>query len=153
MSQVRLLKATAHRRPLGAMIYAINGAMVALGVGLLVLQRPRMNAPIWRATITTLASIIGSGFLAWVAMGALCAAAYLFGAAIRRNMRLLEPMFASSTAPVSIVGLGRLSHLPLLLLTSCRLPTISTCSRHFLCRGWALSTSLAFASCARRPLW
>lgn len=61
---------------------------------------PRLSrAPLWRATITPLASIIGSGFLVlgpilkdsygFLAPGimlALCAAAYLFGGAIRFNM-------------------------------------------------------------------
>lgn len=58
------------------------------------------NARIWRAIITPLASIIGSGFLVigpildhayggWapLAMAALCALAYLFGMAIRQNIR------------------------------------------------------------------
>ena len=61
---------------------------------------PRLSgARLWRATITPLASIIGSGFLVlgpilkgsygFLAPGimlALCAAAYLFGGAIRFNM-------------------------------------------------------------------
>jgi hypothetical protein len=65
-----------------------------------VLVYPRLaNAPFWRATVTPLASIIGSGFLvlgpilssaygalAPLAMAALCAGAYLFGAAIRHNI-------------------------------------------------------------------
>lgn len=65
-----------------------------------VLMYPRLSgAPLWRATITPLASIIGSGFLVlgpilkdsygFLAPGimlALCAAAYLFGGAIRFNM-------------------------------------------------------------------
>ena len=57
----------------------------------------------WRATVTPLASIIGSGFLvlgpildysygylAPAVMASLCTAAYLFGAAIRRNIAQLE---------------------------------------------------------------
>lgn len=61
---------------------------------------PRLrNRPLWRATITPLASIIGSGFLilgpilvdgfgSWgvVAMAVLCLAGYAFGAAIRYNI-------------------------------------------------------------------
>ncbi len=58
------------------------------------------NNNFWRATITPLASIIGSGFLilgpilnqayggfAPFVMGGLCVVAYLFGAAIRANIR------------------------------------------------------------------
>ncbi len=66
----------------------------------LVLFHPRLaNARTWRATITPLASIIGSGFLvlgpvlnvaygayAPLVMAALCAGACLFGAAIRFNI-------------------------------------------------------------------
>lgn len=68
-----------------------------------VLMHPRVaNATLWRATITPLASIIGSGFLvlgpilkenygaaAPLVMLALCAVAYLFGGAIRFNMATL----------------------------------------------------------------
>lgn len=65
-----------------------------------ILVWPRVaNSTLWRATITPLASIIGSGFLvlgpildvsyggyAPLAMFALCALAYLFGSAIRFNI-------------------------------------------------------------------
>jgi hypothetical protein len=63
-----------------------------------------LKSPLWRATVTPLASIIGSGFLvagpilahaagnlAWAAMAGLCALAYLFGAAIRYNIVHVEP--------------------------------------------------------------
>ena len=80
--------------------------VVVAAVAALFALRPRLlRAPLWRATVTPLASIIGSGFLvvgpilahaagnwAWAAMLALCLAAYLFGAAIRRNILLVEPM-------------------------------------------------------------
>ncbi|MEB8386913.1 hypothetical protein OO012_06720 [Rhodobacteraceae bacterium KMM 6894] len=65
---------------------------------------PRIaNAPLWRATITPLASIIGSGFLVLapildVSYGALapavmlglCVVAYLFGSAIRFNIARID---------------------------------------------------------------
>lgn len=65
---------------------------------------PRLaNARLWRATITPLASIIGSGFLvlgpildvsygayAPLVMMALCVAAYLFGWAIRFNIERID---------------------------------------------------------------
>jgi hypothetical protein len=108
------------------MLYAITTTAVAIAAGI-VLLRPRvMHAPTWRATITPLASIIGSGFLvagpilahaagnlAWVAMAGLCAVAYLFGAAIRRNIRFVEPMMNNGNAGSAIVGLERLSHFAL----------------------------------------
>ncbi|MEO1138953.1 MAG: hypothetical protein AAFW87_05800 [Pseudomonadota bacterium] len=64
---------------------------------------PRLSsAPLWRASITPLASIIGSGFLvigpilgasyglfAPLVMAALCGTAYLFGSAIRFNIARL----------------------------------------------------------------
>ena len=76
---------------------AILTVVVLAGV---VLLWPRLsNAPLWRATITPLASIIGSGFLvlgpildvsyggyAPLVMMGLCAVAYLFGSAIRFNI-------------------------------------------------------------------
>ena len=65
---------------------------------------PRVaNAPLWRATITPLASIIGSGFLvlgpilnvsygafAPLVMIGLCLVAYLFGSAIRFNIARID---------------------------------------------------------------
>ena len=72
-------------------------SVIATGV---VLFAPRLSkAPVWRATVTPLASIIGSGFLVlapilvsdygYVApaiMAGLCLGAYLFGSAIRFNI-------------------------------------------------------------------
>lgn len=66
---------------------------------------PRLlGSEAWRATITPLASIIGSGFLivgpiladtfgdlAWLAMMSLCAIGYLYGTAIRYNIVNIEP--------------------------------------------------------------
>lgn len=81
--------------------------LVAVIVVLLALRPRVLRAPVWRATVTPLASIIGSGFLvvgpilahtaghwAWLAMAGLCLTGYLFGAAIRQNIRLVEPMLA-----------------------------------------------------------
>lgn len=75
-------------------------ALVAAGI----LLRPRaLRSPVWQATVTPLASIIGSGFLvlapllvrefgtrAVFVMAALCGAAYLIGAAIRCNIRQIH---------------------------------------------------------------
>jgi len=84
---------------------AINGFVLsAVTIAAFFMMIPRLaNAKWWRATITPLASIIGSGFLvlgpiliasyglyAPLAMIALCAAAYAFGAAIRYNIRTID---------------------------------------------------------------
>lgn len=84
--------------------------IVVAAIGLsIVLLHPRLSrSRSWRATITPLASIIGSGFLiagpilaesagqqAWLAMTALCAIAYVFGSAIRFNIRHVEPALQS----------------------------------------------------------
>ncbi len=85
------------------------GDIVLIGVGLpalLILLNPRMtNWRSWRAIVTPLASIIGSGFLvagpilshaagnyAWAAMLGLCGVGYYFGSAIRHNIRYVEPV-------------------------------------------------------------
>lgn len=79
---------------------AILFTVVAFG---LLLFHPRvLNARLWRATITPLASIIGSGFLvigpildvgfgaaAPFAMMALCVVAFLYGSAVRFNISVI----------------------------------------------------------------
>ncbi len=75
----------------------------ALAVAALLVWPRVAQAPGWRATVTPLASIIGSGFLVlgpilddsfgvWapVAMAGLCAVAWAFGAAIRVNIADLD---------------------------------------------------------------
>lgn len=81
--------------------------LTLIGVGVVLaafLFQPRvMNAPGWRATITPLASIIGSGFLvagpilvdsvgamAPLAMAALCGVAYLYGSSIRYSITEID---------------------------------------------------------------
>lgn len=112
------------------MMFSLNN-MVLVGAALLlacVFFQPRlMAAPGWRATVTPLASIIGSGFLvagpilahavgplAWLAMLALCGLSYWFGAAIRYNIRYVEPSLLAQP-PRYQVGLERLSELALAL--------------------------------------
>lgn len=83
-------------------------AAVVMVASLLVWPRVA-NAVLWRATITPLASIIGSGFLvlgpvldanyggyAPLVMLSLCAMAYLFGGAIRYNIAAMESVSAPS---------------------------------------------------------
>lgn len=77
-------------------------AAVVFGLGLLLWPRVS-GAPLWRATVTPLASIIGSGFLvlgplldraygayAPIVMIVLCLGAYGFGAAVRYNIQWVE---------------------------------------------------------------
>ncbi|MCA8901898.1 MAG: hypothetical protein KDA53_11690 [Hyphomonas sp.] len=84
------------------MLQALIIAVLTAGT-LGVLMAPQVRkAKAWRATVTPLASIIGSGFLvlgpiladtygkyAPLVMLALCVAAYAFGAAIRSNIRTI----------------------------------------------------------------
>ncbi|MEO1102124.1 MAG: hypothetical protein AAFW98_00075, partial [Pseudomonadota bacterium] len=77
--------------------------MVTVGAGCILLVPRLARATLWRAAITPLASIIGSGFLvlgpildtsfgayAPLVMAALCGGAYLYGVAIRFNIARLE---------------------------------------------------------------
>lgn len=79
---------------------------------LLLWSGPVRSSITWKAMTTPLASIIGSGFLVlgpilmaqfgWLApmvMAVLCTTAYLFGAAIRHNMRRIE---AGETLPIGL---------------------------------------------------
>jgi len=100
-----------------SILMVIVAAVVAI-----ILLRPRvMKAPMWRATVTPLASIIGSGFLvagpilsyvagnwAWVAMLSLCGVAYLFGSAIRFNIANIEPVSKSKQSR-AVITLEKLS--------------------------------------------
>lgn len=89
------------------------------GVAGVWLLRPAMRRnPVWRATLTPLASIIGSGFLvlaplllrhfgvhAATMMAALCALAWLVGGAIRHNIAAID------SGPPDTPGLKRLETL------------------------------------------
>ena len=85
--------------------FMLNASILAVVVfvGALLVWPRLANAPLWRATITPLASIIGSGFLvlgpildvcygayAPLVMMGLCALAYLFGSAIRFNITQID---------------------------------------------------------------
>lgn len=81
----------------------------------LVLEQPKVaKSNFWRATVTPLASIIGSGFLvvgpildhafgAYAPLGmlALCALAYLFGMAVRQNIRT-QPDFSNKNSLIEV---------------------------------------------------
>lgn len=96
------------------MLNALILSVVAL-VGAVLIWPRVANSLVWRATITPLASIIGSGFLvlgpildvsyggyAPLVMIGLCAIAYLFGSAIRFNIEDIEINPASSTLLVGL---------------------------------------------------
>lgn len=85
-----------------SMLNALILSVVVI-VGSLLIWPRVANAPLWRATITPLASIIGSGFLvlgpildisyggyAPLVMMGLCGVAYLFGSAIRFNIGQID---------------------------------------------------------------
>jgi hypothetical protein len=94
---------------------------------LFLLVRPRVIASdYWRATVTPLASIIGSGFLvsvpilrdvvgqwAVIPMIGLLTVAYLIGAAIRDNIAHVEPLVQDGDAAAPLTAAERLSHLAL----------------------------------------
>ncbi len=97
----------------------------SLLLGLIFLHPKLLRSRVWRATVTPLASIIGSGFLvagpilgatagrmAWLAMLALCTLAYLFGSAIRHNIQQIEPLLEQHP-PRLVARLERASELML----------------------------------------
>lgn len=99
---------------------------VAIAVAFVTLRPKLLQAPLWRATVTPLASIIGSGFLvsgpvlahvagnwAWLAMAALCLTAYVLGAAIRSNIVTVEELVEGGDPPGVVAVLEDLSELAL----------------------------------------
>lgn len=93
--------------PISSLIVIATALMVG---GFLLFYRPLADSTAWRATITPLASIMGSGFLVcapllyanvgnyavW-AMGGLLILAYGVGSVIRFNIRYAEPVFAENS--------------------------------------------------------
>lgn len=101
--------------------------VASLVFAVLLLQPRLLRSQLWQATVTPLASIIGSGFLvagpilahaagrwAALAMLGLCATAYLFGSAIRHNIMHVEPTFADNPDAL-IRGVERASEIALSL--------------------------------------
>ncbi len=93
------------------MLNNIIVVLVAIAAAIVLFSKRLQTSTRWQATVTPLASIIGSGFLvsvpliaaeignrAIVAMTALVAAAYVIGAAIRFNIRYTEPILAKPAA-------------------------------------------------------
>ena len=102
--------------------------LAGAALGAIVLFHPALvRWTFWRATVTPLASIIGSGFLvsgpilahtsgrlAWLAMLGLCAVGYLYGSVIRHNIINIEPELAHKPAGIVIL-LERFSDIALVL--------------------------------------
>jgi hypothetical protein len=114
--------------------WAANGVILVVTAALLFLfSRPLLrDSPLWRATVTPLASIIGSGFLvvapllgftvgnwALVAVAGIVALAYLVGGAIRYNIAHVESIIESDAPSAGAKGvirwLGRAAKLSLTL--------------------------------------
>ncbi len=106
-------------------LLVLTGA--ALAIAYLFSRRLRTSRR-WQATLTPLASIIGSGFLvsapllrdqvgvfASVAMAGLVFVAYLIGGAVRFNIRYLEPAKASGTLSPGVERVEALSEYALVL--------------------------------------
>lgn len=104
----------------------ITLVVVLLIAFVLLISPPVRNNRTWSATLTPLASIIGSGFLVSVPLLAsaigiwavaavigLTAVAYLIGGAIRYNIRYGEPIFASAHPGHAIKSVETASHLVL----------------------------------------
>ncbi|MEZ4354650.1 MAG: hypothetical protein R3F16_13480 [Myxococcota bacterium] len=99
--------------------------VAAVAAALLFSKRVR-ESPSWIATVTPLASIIGSGFLvvvpllgreegAWApaSMLGIVLVAYAIGAVIRHNIRHVEPRLAAEHPPVWLVAGERLADVAL----------------------------------------
>ncbi|TVM34984.1 hypothetical protein DQK91_06125 [Oceanidesulfovibrio marinus] len=95
--------------PVSSLIVAATAALVC---GVLLFYKPLTASPAWRATVTPLASIMGSGFLVCVpllyanignysvlAMAVLLGLAYAVGSVIRFNIRYGEPLFQKQNPP------------------------------------------------------
>ncbi len=108
------------------MIEIVLGLVLVAVFAVLISPRVRANTA-WSATVTPLASIIGSGFLVSVpllvsavgiwavaAVAVLTALAYLIGGAIRYNIRHGEPIFRTAEAGHPIESLEVLSHFALI---------------------------------------
>ncbi len=100
--------------------------VVGVAAAVVLLSKRLERARSWRATVTPLASIIGSGFLVSVpllagevghaaifAVAALVGAAYLVGAAVRFNIRHVEPLLEKPARGVEVrltQSIEKLSH-------------------------------------------
>ncbi|MGE5261305.1 MAG: hypothetical protein ACM3MH_10575 [Actinomycetota bacterium] len=130
--------------------------VISLVAAAVLLLSPRLtSSPAWRATVTPLASIIGSGFLvslpllvhdlglyATAGMAFLVGFSYLLGGAIRFNILHGEPLFTEGKS--GWVGwLETLSHLALALAYFISVTYYLTLLAAFLLRGIGVSHVIA----------
>lgn len=101
---------------------AIAAFATAIAATLLLSLAPFTRRPAWRATVTPLASIIGSGFLicgpllarefgqgALIAQGLLLVIAYAIGAVVRFNIAELEPQLATASFNHPLAWMARVT--------------------------------------------
>ncbi|OQW48385.1 MAG: hypothetical protein A4S16_01630 [Proteobacteria bacterium SG_bin6] len=101
---------------------AIAAFATAIAATLLLSLAPFTRRPAWRATVTPLASIIGSGFLicgpllarefgqgALIAQGLLLVIAYAIGAVVRFNIAELEPQLAAASFNHPLAWMARVT--------------------------------------------
>lgn len=158
----QLLKFASQRQAGSKLIGNLIVFVVLAGTAALLFS-PRLTAsPVWRATVTPLASIIGSGFLvsfpllthdlgsyAVIAMAGLVVFSYLLGAAIRFNILHGEPIFLHGES--LFAGGGRswfgwvesLSHLALALAYFISVTYYLTLLSAFLLKGFGVTHPLA----------
>lgn len=112
-----------HRTPSGALvIITVLAAVIAIAITAALTFNRFARSDAWRATVTPLASIIGSGFLicgpllarefgaaAALAMAALLLLAYAVGAVIRFNIANLEPCLAQAEFHDPLAWFARLT--------------------------------------------
>ena len=92
-------------------------AIAVVVASFLALSRRVSRSSSWKATVTPLASIMGSGFLvsapllggivgnlAWFCMAALLLLAYSVGGAIRFNIRHFEPIEHENHGPAQVIA-------------------------------------------------
>ncbi|MGA0603816.1 hypothetical protein ACO2Q3_24125 [Caulobacter sp. KR2-114] len=113
------------------MLIFLTAVVVVLAVTLVLGLGPASQSRAWSATVTPLASIIGSGFLicgpllahefggaASLAMAALLALAYALGAVLRFNIAHLEPLLAKAVFHDRLAWAARASQMVLAIAYS-----------------------------------
>jgi hypothetical protein len=142
------------------MLSNIIVVLVGVAAAAVLFSKKLQTSRSWQATVTPLASIIGSGFLVSVpllagevgsgaifAMAALVTAAYLVGAAIRFNIRYAEPLLARSPKSGEqrlTHSLENLSHFVLAMAYFISVAYYLVLLGHFLLKGFGI-TNPAFA--------
>jgi hypothetical protein len=129
---------------------------IAIGFILFSFSNKVRTAPIWKATVTPLASIIGSGFLvvtplyllilgqyAFFAITGMVCIAYLMGYVIRYNIFHVEPTLNNKTAPLTIERLEHLSYFSLSIAYLISIPFYIKLLSLFLLRGFNIEDEIS----------